>query len=468
MNLKNSRRLLIALTAAVFAGGCAQLPQKPSVILPVSHNSQPTTPAKMDGIRGSLSAHQSKAILAKLSHRSQETDIFERHLALEEHIVGNPLVISNKATLLQDGESTYAAMFKAIAAAKDHINIQTYIIENDEIGKQFSDALLAKQAQGVQVTLIYDSVGSLQTPQKFFQRLNDGGILTLEFNPVNPLSLKKGWALNQRDHRKLLIVDGRSVFLGGINISSVYSSGSAGRRAKLIEKTDKTPWRDTHLLLEGPIVAEFQRMFMNTWQKQKGAALPDMKYFPVPVARGKEVIRAISSSADDGAGQIYQTMLSAIDSAMTTAYLTTAYFSPDKKFTEALGHAVGRGVDVRIILPSKTDSELMFHAGRSFYAGLLASGVKIYERENALLHAKTALIDNVWSTIGSSNLDWRSFLHNDEVNAIILGSEFGDQMRVMFAKDQAASTEITAAIWSDRSLLFRLKELAARLWVYWL
>ena len=458
-------RVLIATAMAmlVILSGCASLPQVTTGMLPVA-----ATPARMEGARGSLSPKQSKAILANLSSRSEETGIFERHLALEEALAGSPLVVGNRTTLYEDGESTYAAMFKAIAAAKDHINVETYIIEDDEIGRKFSDALIEKQNQGVQVVLIYDGVGSLQTPKAFFQRLRDSGIKTLEFNPVNPLAAKKGWELNQRDHRKLLIVDGQSVFLGGINISSVYSSGSAAKRSRDAKKQDQTPWRDTHLLVEGPVVAEFQKMFMATWTKQKGEALPERKYFPPQLPKGKEVVRAIGSSSDDGGGQMYNTLVSAIGSAETSVLLTNAYFAPDERIMDALKHAVGRGVDVKIILPGKTDSGLIFHAGRSYYNELLTAGVKIYERGDALLHSKTALIDGVWSTIGSTNLDWRSFLHNDEVNAVVLGTAFGAQMNAMFEKDLAASKRITLDSWRDRPLVMRVKERAARIWVYWL
>ena len=457
--------ILLSASTSLIVGlaGCAAIPQVTADTLPTTVQT-----SKMEGARGPLSTRQSKAILADLSSRSEETGIFERHLAVEEAIAGSPLTVSNRTTLFQDGESTYVAMFKAIAAAKDHINVETYIIEDDEIGKKFSDALIEKKKQGVDVALIYDSVGSLQTPKEFFQRLKDNGIKTLEFNPVNPLVAKKDWQVNQRDHRKLLIVDGQSVFLGGINISSVYSSGSSGKRASDAKKKDQTPWRDTHLLVEGPVVAEFQKMFMTTWNKQKGEALPDKKYFPPQVQKGKEVVRAIGSSSDDGGGQMYNTLLSAIGSAETSVYLTNAYFAPDEKIMISLSDAVSRGVDVKIILPSKTDSSLIFHAGRSYYNDLLKSGVKIYERGDALLHSKTALIDGVWSTVGSTNLDWRSFLHNDEVNAVVLGVAFGAQMNAMFEKDLAASRQITLESWRDRPIVLRVKEQAARIWVYWL
>ncbi|MBY0271742.1 MAG: cardiolipin synthase [Burkholderiales bacterium] len=424
-------------------------------------------PVQFEGAHGPLSAQQSKAILFQLQSRGQETSIFDRHLALEEAVTGSPLMTGNTVLLLQDGPVTYQHMFAAIHNAKNHINLETYIIEDDEVGNRFADALIEKQTQGVAVSLIYDSVGAINTPRAFFQRLTDSGIQVLEFNPVNPLTAKKGWDVNQRDHRKLLVVDGQTAFLGGINISSVYSGGSFSRRSKE-RPSGALPWRDTHLRVEGPVVGEFQKLFLATWEKQKGGALPTLDYFPKPANKGNEVVRAIGSSPDEPYSLIYATLISAINSAETAVNLTNAYFVPDPQLLDALKKAVQRGVEVKIILPGNTDSWLVFHAGRAHYAELLHAGVKIHERRDALLHSKTALIDGVWSTVGSTNLDWRSFLHNDEVNAVILGQAFGAQMQAMFDTDLAASELITPEQWERRSLGNRLKEAAARLWEYWL
>jgi cardiolipin synthase len=319
----------------------------------------------------------------------------------------------------------------------------------------------------VQVNFIYDSVGAIDAPRAFFKRLTDSGINVLEFNPINPLTARKGWDVNQRDHRKLLIVDGETAFLGGVNISSVYSGGSFSTRTR--ERPEGgPPWRDTHLHVEGPVVGEFQKLFLATWEKQKGDTLAAKDYFPPPGTRGREIVRAIGSSPDEPYSLIYATLISAIGSAETTVHLTNAYFVPDPQLLAALKGAVQRGVDVRIILPGNTDSWLVFHAGRSYYAELLGAGVKIYERRGALLHSKTALIDGVWSTVGSTNLDWRSFLHNYEVNAVILGQQFGAQMQAMFEKDLASSSPITLEQWERRSISDRLKETVARMWEYWL
>jgi cardiolipin synthase A/B len=460
--------LLVVL--AGWSAGCSSLP----TIVPdmAQHTAQRV---QLDGARGPLTPAQSKAILDRLKAGGEQTSIFERHLALEQAVVGSPLMVGNKVVLLQDGPATFQQMFTAIHNAKDHIHMETYIIEADEVGNRFADALIAKQAQGVEVRLIYDSVGAINAPKAFFQRLIDGGVTVLEFNPINPLTVKKGWAVNHRDHRKLLIVDGQTAFLGGINISSVYSGGSFSTRSKQ-RPAGGQPWRDTHLRVEGPVVGEFQKLFIGTWEKQKGAPLGGPlteppareKYFPPLANQGNEVVRAIGSTPDEPYSLIYATLMSAISSAETSVHLTNAYFIPDPQLLAALKDAVTRGVDVKIILPGKTDSALVFHAGRSYYAELLGAGVKIYQRRDALLHAKTALIDGVWSTIGSTNLDWRSFLHNDELNAVILGQAFGAQMRMMFETDMHFSTPITLEQWQRRPVIDRLKEVSARLWAYWL
>lgn len=426
-----------------------------------------TTPVQIDGTHGPLSAERSKAILDRLKAGGVQTNIFDLHMAIEEAIVGSPLSVGNKVELLQNGPNTYRSMFAAIDNARDHINMETYILEDDEVGQRFAAALIAKQAAGVQVNLIRDSVGTLNTPSEFFTRLSAAGIKVLEFNPVNPATAKAGWAVNQRDHRKLMIIDGHIAFLGGINISGVYS-GKSSNMPSDVKSADKMPWRDTDLRLEGPVVAELQKLFIETWEKQKGEPLAKRNYFPTPKPKGHEVVRAIGSSPDDPYSLIYATLISALQSAQTEIWLTNAYFVPDRQLLTELKEAVARGVDVKMILPSSTDSWLVFNAGRTHYTELLKAGVKLYERHGVLLHVKTAVIDGVWSTVGSTNLDWRSFVHNQEVNVVVLGPEFGDKMRAAFIADLAKSDEITLEKWQRRPLGTRSKELFGRLWEYWL
>jgi cardiolipin synthase A/B len=454
------RTIEIAAAAALslMAAGCASLPDTQFL------SEQYTTQAsRFQGAWGPLSEKKSAAIVARLKDANGDLDILDKQTALEQAIVGGALVVGNKVTLLQDGPATYQAMFAAIGRARDHINIESYIIEDGEVGQQFADLLLERQAHGVQVNVIYDSVGAFATGKPFFDRLKQAGVQVVEFNPVNPLASKNAWSPNHRDHRKLLVVDGSTAFLGGINISSVYSSGSSmGGSGRPVDPT--TGWRDTDIQIDGPVVLEFQKLFVQTWDKQKGKPLAQKDYLPALPAQGKDIVRAIGSTPDDPFSLVYLTLISAITNAEKQVYITNAYFVPDPQLMKALLDAAARGVDVRLILPSQSDSNAAYYAGRSHYAELLAAGVKIYERRGALLHVKTAIVDGVWSCVGSSNLDWRSALDNDEINAIILGREFAQQMQDVYAKDIAASNAIDLETWERRSILLRLKEVTARVW----
>ncbi len=469
-----SRVLRLALLLAATLTGCSSLP----VITPDMSRPDPGTIQFQTASGRIVSPERSREIVARLASGGGDVDVMARHLALEQMVADSPLSLGNHVVLLENGPNTYAAMFDAIASARDSIDMETYILDGDETGRRFADALIAKQAAGVQVNLIHDGVGTLGTPKEFFKRLSDAGVNVLEFNPVNPLKAKAGWDVNQRDHRKLLVVDGQRAVLGGVNISSVYSSrgsaspsGFGGSRGDPPAKTGdgaSLPWRDTDIFIEGPVVASLQKLFMETWENQKGAPLAPRNYFPTLSRQGDEVVRAIGGSPDQPFSQIYVTLISALNSAESEILLTNAYFVPDPQLMKALTDAVARGVDVKLIVPGTTDSSLVFHAGRSHYEPLLRGGVKIYERRAALLHAKTAVIDGVWSTVGSTNLDWRSFLHNQELSAVILGSEFGVKMRAAFERDLADSDLITLEAWERRPVGVRVKEMFARLWEYWL
>lgn len=416
------------------------------------------------GERGALPLRQRMAILRELV-APRGSDVLRRHLALGGAVSQCPLVTSNAVRLLIDGPATHQAMFAAIDAARDHINLETYLIEDDEVGHRLAEMLIDKQARGVQVNLIYDSVGSFRTSRRFFQRLREAGIRVCEFNPVNPWRAKR-WRPNHRDHRKILVVDGAIAFTGGLNISSVYSSGSAGNRAGRPDL--KSGWRDTHLEIEGPAVAQFQKLFLETWKRQSGDDLPPGNYFPRLACCGDKLLRVIPSSPDGKLSTMYLALLSAIRHARNSIYLSMAYFAPDPHIVAALKDAARRGVAVKLILPGFSDSLTVLHAGRSHYADLMSAGVLIFERRDAMLHAKTAVIDGVWSTVGSTNMDWRSFLHNDEVNAIVLGREFGAQMEHVFEEDLRGSTPIDPETWAERPLRFKASEFAARMLEYWI
>jgi cardiolipin synthase len=389
--------------------------------------------------------------------------------ALEEAATGMPLIVGNRVTLLFDGPQTMTAMLKAINEATDHINLETYIFDQDALGMQFADALIARQRAGVTVNIMYDSVGTLGVPQAFFERMRAAGIRLVAFNPVNPARLRgDAWKINNRDHRKVLIVDGKIAFTGGINISAAYANSSLFRsKSKVVVDQAQLGWRDTHVRVEGPAVWAFQWAFLQAWAGQDTADLPDRAYFPKQIALGDKAVRVIASQPGGGF-EIYKAYILAMQQARRSIHLTAAYFVPDPQTLAALTDAARRGVDVRIVLPGVSDSSMVYYAGRRFYAPLLEAGVKIYQLRSAVLHAKTAVIDGNWSTVGSTNIDMRSFLHNSELNVVVLGQDFGRDMERAFSDDMRDSDEVTLEAWQRRPVSERAKEWAARVMDYWL
>jgi len=410
--------------------------------------------------KGQLSSKISDAIRERLKGQVEPADILQRYALLIEMISVGTLVAGNKVTLLIDGSATYDAMLKAIRDAKDTINFETFIFEDDEVGRRFADLLLQKQAEGVQVNLLYDSVGCISTPSSFFQRLRDGGIRVLEFNPINPSKIRrKKWLLTHRDHRKILTVDGKVAFTGGINISNVYSSIISGHRSGE-KKADSAlhSWRDTDVQIEGPAVAEFEKLFLETWEKQKGPE-SDRNYFPSLKQAGNDFVRVVGSTPGRAHRITYMMYVSAFAYAEDFIHLTTPYFLPDRQTIRALSKAAERGVDVKVILPGASDSVLLYYAGRYYYTHLLKSRVKLYERRaDSVLHAKTAVIDGVWSTVGSTNMDLWSILDNDEVNAVILSRDFATKMKAMFEEDLRESHQILLEVWKKRPFISRVRE----------
>lgn len=407
-------------------------------------------------------ARASSVLVARLSHSGVD---LQKLAALEDTAVTAPPISGNKITLLFDGPQTLSAMIKAIANAKNNINFETYIFDQDALGMQFANLLIEKQRAGVQVNIIYDSVGTIGTPTEFFDRMRKAGIKLEEFNPVNPLKRFGPWRLNNRDHRKILVVDGKIAFTGGVNISAAYANSSLFRSRK--KETGSVGWRDTHIQIEGPAVAFLQLSFMRTWASQGTDDLPDLKYFPPLGVAGDKTVRVLISRPR-GDFILYKAYIQAFQNAKKTIHITTPYFAPDQQMVKALTDAARRGVEVSMIFPSVSDSGLASQAGQSYYDQLLASGIKIYRLQVAILHAKTAVIDGNWSTVGSANLDIRSFLHNYEANVIIMGDEFGGEMENAFDEDLSSSDEITKDAWDNRSLADRIKEWAARSLGYWL
>ena len=445
---------LIALCWILTA--CAALPDVKNLSATLEPHA---TPSVSGGVGAIVPAANTRALLAKRWPKSVLD--MKTQAALEEEVAGVPLIKGNKLTLLFDGPQTMTEMLKAIAAAKSSINLETYIFDQDVLGLKFADMLIAKQQAGVTVNIIYDSVGTLDVPQAFFERMRAAGIHLVAFNPVNPAKLRgEAWKVNHRDHRKVLIVDGKIAFTGGVNISDTYSKSSLFRSHAKPANKAQVGWRDTHIKVEGPAVAAFQWLFIRTWTGQDAADLPDAEYFPPLAEMGDKLVRVVASEPG-GAFEIYKTYILAFQQAKKSIKITSAYFVPDEQTVAALEAAARRGVDVKIVLPGVSDSGLVFYAGHAFYQRLLDSGVRIFQLKLAVLHAKTAVIDGVWSTIGSTNIDTRSFLLNSELNVVVLDPAFAKDMENAFLEDLRDSTEITRETWAKRPFTDRFKEWAS-------
>jgi cardiolipin synthase len=466
MRLMRPFRLMAIIIIAGAVLGCATLPDVPQIVEDVPAGGKPPT---IVGAKGPLPQSEAKKIVNKIKRFSGVSDIVERQTLALQAVSGKPLISGNKVTLLVDGPATYAAMLKAIDAAKHNVDFETFIFDDDEVGQRFAAAFLAKEAEGVQVNIIYDALGSRHTPPTFFQGMRDNGINVLEFNPVNPFLLIVGKLhLFHRDHRKILVVDGSTAFTGGVNISKVYSRSPSGisgghEKAEMKEKKTEEPWRDTHILIEGPAVAEFQNLFFETWTDKKGPQLRGTDYYPRLKDRGSDLVQVVGSTPGEENRITFFMYVAAFLNAQRSIYLTTPYFVPDEQTVTALMDAAKRGLDVKIILPKRSDSKLALYAGHYYYSDLLRAGVKIYERQHVMIHAKTCVVDDVWSTVGSTNMDLWSFLHNNEVNAIIIGEDFASEMEGLFVSDLGQSKQVSLDEWRKRPLFPRIGEWFAHL-----
>lgn len=382
---------------------------------------------------------------------------------MQEAISGHPFVAGNRVTLLVNRPAAYNAMFKMIRDAKKSVNIETYTLSNDRAGYAFANLLIEKAAEGVHVNLIYDSIGSICSSPAFFQRLTDAGVKVLPFNPITPLSglpLRGGCSGDHRDHRKLVVVDDSVAFVGSANISDVCGTtggvfpGTTG---------DRLPWRDTDVEIEGPVVPIFDAGI-----REHRPDIADNSHLRPPQPHGNDLVMAVASTWGKTKRDNYFLYLNAINSARRSIALTCSYFIPDKHTLDALIAAARRGVDVKIILPHKSDSTLALYGGRNYYGRLLKAGVKLYERRGVILHAKTGVIDGVWSTVGSDNMDYWSILRNNELNAVILSRSFAKKMETLFEYDRKHSDRITLEKWEHRSALERLLELFTYPMTYWL
>lgn len=418
---------------------------------------------------GTATEKNSEKIVARVTgaNTDSEEQKVDRLVDDVRRSLSAPLTTGNKVGILVDGPATFVAIDAAIAQARQHVHVETYIFSDDEFGRKFANLLIRKRREGVVVRVIYDAVGSIDTKTEFFEELQLAGVDVIEFQPLNPLKTMF-WKMHNRDHRKIIVIDGLVAFTGGMNISNAYSSGSSTKPGP--ESGLEEGWRDTHMQIEGPAVEQFQKMFLNTWSAL-GGKLPEDRssYYPTLVAQGDNLVSAVESSGFKQQDEaIYQTYIAAIQSCSRRIWITQAYLLPPKDLRAALIAAVKRGVDVRIIVPGFTDSKLVLHASHREYDRLLAGGIRLFETKDALLHAKTALIDDAVTIIGSANLDYRSFLHNNEVTAVVVNAATAQRMETIFRRDLEQSKEITLQTWRSRSLWLRAQEAMSGLLKFWL
>ncbi len=435
----------------------------PRVSPEVGHAAVSQAP-QIDTRKGPLSSAEIKKVIAAVTLAPGENALLRHHLAIEQAVIGGPLVEGETTQLLKNGPPTFRAMFAAIAGARQRIDLEYYIFQDIESdGVRIGDLLLAKRKEGVTVNIIYDDFGSLVTHGEFFKRLRQGGVNVVEFNPLNPFKTKVGYKPNNRDHRKILIADGTTAIVGGVNLATEYQSNSLAKSGN-VPGEPIVPWRDTDVQIAGPAVSQLEAIFIAHWRAQHGPPLADVVQPPgVPAAKGNSVVRFIGSTPDHTVPRYYITLVSALRSAERSITIEAAYFVPTPDETQALVEAAGRGVDVVLIVPAKSDSGLALAVGRSHYGALVKAGVKIYEREGVVLHSKTVTIDGVWSAIGSSNFDHRSIVFNDEVDAIVIGSDVANGLEAMAAADRLRSRQVTLEPWRHRSIKERLKETLGKL-----
>ena len=366
-----------------------------------------------------------------------------------------PLSLNNKVELLINGEEKFEQLFRAIACARHHIHMEYYIIENGLISNQLRDLLLKKAKEGVSIKIIYDDFGTDLT-NKYLRKMRTNGIAILPFYKILfPIVSNRH---NYRDHRKMIIIDGKIGFTGGINISDRYSN-------KLIA-SNKLYWRDTHLKIEGEVVKQLQYLFFINWNFCSGDEIPiSQEYFPdLPeVSDGGQMVQLIESGPDSERASIMMSYFAAITHAREYVYITTPYFIPNESLITALKTAALGKVDVRLLVPGVSDSKLVNAAAQSYYTELLEAGVKIYLYQKGFMHAKTMISDNNLSMVGSANMDIRSFDLNFELNAAVYDIKLHEQLKRSFFRDLEDSTEILLEEWEQRSRLTKLSESTCRL-----
>ena len=397
----------------------------------------------------SIPGRGEKQIRYELTHRFAVED--PQFLRSMGQLLGPAILPGNQVSALQNGDQIFPAMLDAIRGARESITFETYIYWSGDIGRQFSDAFCERAQAGVKVHVLLDWLGASKIDSKYLADMKAAGVELERYHPLHWYNLSR---LNNRTHRKLLVVDGRIGFTGGVGIADAWAGdGNA-----------KDHWRDSHYKIEGPAVAQMQAAFGDNWIKTRAQVLFGSAYFPELTQIGRSRAQVFKSSRDEGSESVRLMYLLSIASATRSIRLQAAYFVPDDLAIETLVSARKRGVKVEIIVPGPhTDSEIVQGASRSRWATLLDAGVLIYEFQPSLYHCKGIIVDDVWVSVGSTNFDNRSFRLNDEANLNIYDAVFAAEQAIIFESDKSRSRLMTRMDFKHRSVIGKMFDSVAGL-----
>jgi cardiolipin synthase len=366
-------------------------------------------------------------------------------------LVGPAISEGNQVTPFENGDQIFPAMLKAIRGARRTVTFETYIYWSGQVGADFAEALAERARAGVKVHVILDAAGAAKIDQSATAEMRAAGVEVEKYHSLRWYNLDH---LNNRTHRKLLVVDGRIGFTGGVGIADKWEGNA--------DSPDH--WRDSHFRLEGPAVAEMQATFVDHWLEIRGALLDGPDYFTALASAGPMRAQIVRSSVDDGAETIHLMYLLSIAAARQSVLLANSYFVPDELAIEALVAARRRGVDVQIVVPGPLiDSALARAASRSRWGPLLEAGIPIYEYQSTMFHRKVLVVDDIWTSVGSTNFDNRSFRLNDEANLNVLDQTLAHEERLVFERDRANARRVTLEDWRRRPRWERLKDWLAGL-----
>jgi len=390
-----------------------------------------------------------KRITYRLEHRYAVADPqFPRAMGV---LLGPALVEGNRVQTLVNGDQIFGAMLNDIRAASKTITFETYIYWSGAIGKAFAEALAERARSGVRVHVLLDWVGSQKMDQQSLQSMREAGVEVERYHPVKWYTLGK---LNNRTHRKLLVVDGKVGFTGGVGIADKWTGNAQ----------DPEHWRDTHYRVEGPAVAQMQSTFMDNWTKVTGKVLHTPEYFPQQRPAGAHYAQVFQSSIEGGAESMHLMYLLSIAAASKSIHLSMAYFAPDTVAMDTLVAALRRGVRIQLLLPGPhTDAEIVQKASRAKWGDLLKNGAEIHLYQPTMFHCKVLVVDVLWTSVGSTNFDNRSFRLNDEANLNIYDAEVAAQQVALFHEDLKKSRRVTYEEWEARPWREKLLERAAAL-----